>query len=439
MRKYHRGILAILLILLSSYCLLSFAMAATMPDYALNNADQLAKKFGTWLKNNRDPVLGVPYSHVGDPRFKHWAITYDSAVVAMAYLANGETPEAQKIIDAYINASEIWRLGGVVEAFVAEKPLKVIDWSVRSGANIWLANASLRCYQKTAEKRYLILARRIMDLMLILQEQRADSQNFGGVALGPAGDPQYPKDQHINYDLNKPQFKDVYSTEVTVDAYATFHLLAQITGEVKYSQAARRCLKWLANNAFNREEHRFNRGYNDKFVASDVQSFGISALGVEELDFLETGLAEKMASFIENNCLSSVTYNKPEAGGNMLVRGIDFVNKARLVELGRGPLVSFEWTFQLANSYLRLEKDFLQMGDKEKPIYYRQKRAELLSQIVEAASSRDGGLAYPYATMDDAVIGHEYRTPISSNFSAIGAAYAILALREYDPLVVESK
>ncbi len=413
------------------------AAMAVEPAATADAIDQQeAGKFVAWLKNNRAPDLGVPYSHVGDPRFEHWSITYDAAIAALAYLAVDEVPAARKILDTYIDTAQLWRLGGVVEAFMAGHPLRVVDWSVRSGANIWLANASLRCYQKTGEDRYLVLSRRIMDLMLRLQQQRPDHPNSGGVALGPAGDPQYPTDQHIGYDPGMPHFKDIYATEINIDAYTMFRLLARSTGEVKYTQAAQGCLKWLSHNAWNREEHRFDRGFRDKAVATDVQSWGISALGVEGLDSLEPGLAEKIAYFIESRCLSSVSYDKPGVG-RVPVKGVDFVDKGRLAELGRGPLVSFEWTFQLANAYLRLEHDLARQGKTEKALAYRRKRAELLSQLVAAASPSDGGLAFPYATEAEALIGHEYRTPLSGNFSAIGAAYAVLALRGYDPLDID--
>jgi hypothetical protein len=46
----------------------------------------------------------------------------------------------------------------------------------------------------------------------------------------------------------------------------------------------------------------------------------------------------------------------------------------------------------------------------------------------------DGGLGLPYATQPEALIGHEYRTPKKGTLSVIGAAYAVLALNEFDPL-----
>ena len=44
-------------------------------------------------------------------------------------------------------------------------------------------------------------------------------------------------------------------------------------------------------------------------------------------------------------------------------------------------------------------------------------------------------LAYPYATLPEAVIGHEFKTPKKGTLSVIGVAWAVLALKGYDPLI----
>lgn len=391
------------------------------------------KGFLSWLKSNRSGNWGLPYSHVGDERFSGWTLTYDSAVVALAYIAAGEIEEAKKIIDFYNYKPQVWRLGGIIEAFAVSDNVQGEDWSVRSGANIWMGIAGIHLYYITQDQRYLDFAKNIAEFAIGLQ--CADNKNplFGGIALGPPGDPAYSGDQHIAYDLEKPAFDQIYSTEVCIDGYALFRNLYKATQEEKYANAANNCLQWLKLNAFNKIEHRFNRGYLDTAVATDVQSLGLSVLGVELLDTFEKGLAENIVSFVEEKCLSDVTFVSGDKR-KIVVKGVDFIDRKRAKSLGRKPLVSFEWSFQLVNAYLRLERDFERLGQVKKARKYRIKRQKLLKSLLHAGAKDDAGLSYPYATQADAVIGHEYNTPKEGNLSVISVAYAILALKGFDPL-----
>lgn len=389
--------------------------------------------FSIWLKSHRDENWGVPYSHVGDGRFSRWTITYDSAVVALAYIAAGEIEEAGKIIDFYIYKPQVWRLGGIIEAFVAGDNIQGEDWSVRTGANVWIGIAGLHLYYKTKDERYLDFAKKIAEFAIGLQCDDNENPNFGGIALGPDGDSAYSGDQHFSYDSRKPSFRQIYSSEVCIDSYALFSNLYEVTAEKRYVNAAKNCLKWLKLNGLNKTEHRFNRGYLDSAVATDVQSLIISALGVELLDSFEKGLAENMVDFVEKKCLSSVRYISP-AKGEIIVQGVDFIDKDQARSLGRAPIVTFEWSFQFVNAYRRMESDFERLGQIKKAKQYRSKREKLMESLLNAAVKQNPGLAYPYATQDDAVIGHEYNTPKKGNFSAIGVAYAILALKGFDPL-----
>lgn len=430
MKKVTEGLFSILLIMF---------MAIFTPNFVIANSYQTQiKKLQNWLTTNKDINTGLPHSYVDDKRFENWTITYDSAVVTLAYIATRRINDAKRILDFYIRTPDIWRLGGIIEAVDPTGPVLGRDWSVRAGANLWMGIAAFHLYEVTAETRYLELAEKIANLAVSLQNGDKDSINFGAVRLGPKGGKNVAGDQHLDYDITQPAFYDIFATEVNIDAYALFNMLHQETKKEDYRNARDKVLDWLKRVAYNKKEHRFNRGgYKgkpDTTVATDVHSWGISALGGDVLDTFEPGLAEKMIEFIEENCLAEVSYTKPN-GKKIKVKGVDFIDYKRAAELGRDPLVSPEWTFQLINAYRRLEKDLAKRKEFEKAAKYEKRREALTKSILDLAIELNDSLAYPYATQADAEIGHEYRTPKEGNLSMIGTAYAVLALSGFDPLV----
>jgi hypothetical protein len=388
-----------------------------------------------WLKINRHQETGLPYSHVGDERFKNWTFTYDSAVVVLAYIAAGEVESAKNIVDFYIGNTETSRLGGFIEAFIPSSALiKGQDYSIRTGANLWLGIASFHLYKTSKELKYLDFAKTIADFGISLQNLDPSSPNYGGLSLGPKGDPAYPSDQHIAYNPELPSFTEIYATEINIDGYAFFNLLFQQTKQQKYNDAKKLTLIWLKKNGYNFGEHRFNRGFNDMLVATDVQSWGISALGVEVLDEFEDNAAKKIINFVENNCIAEDIFKKPD-GTIVTVKGSDFIDKTRAQTLNRTPLVSPEWTFQLINAYSRLAHDYQHRGAEDKAQRFRISREFLIASMLKLAVSIDDTFAYPYATQAEAKLGHENLTPREGNLSVIGVAYAILALLDFDPLI----
>ena len=195
---------------------------------------------------------------------------------------------------------EVWRLGGVIEAvsFSEGRPLGR-DWSVRSGANLWMGLAAGHLYRRTGEQAYLQLARRIADAALALQEKRRENPNRGGIAMGPPGDPANPKDQHFNYEPALPRYAESYATEINLDAYALFGLLAAETDAENYRKGRAEVLDWLKRQGFNDVEKRFNRGFGDATVATDVQSWGVSALGQEVLDRFAPDAARAILGYVD--------------------------------------------------------------------------------------------------------------------------------------------
>jgi len=130
----------------------------------------------------------LPYSHVGDERFEKRAITYDSAVVSLAYIASGKAEEAKRIIGFCISTPSVWRIGGIIEAVDSELAVLGADWSVRTGANMWMGIAGVHLYKTAQGKRYLKFSKRIANFALSLQNKDKDSVNYGCIRLGPKGE-----------------------------------------------------------------------------------------------------------------------------------------------------------------------------------------------------------------------------------------------------------
>ena len=77
----------------------------------------------------------------------------------------------------------------------------------------------------------------------------------------------------------------------------------------------------------------------------------------------------------------------------------------------------------------------METANQEKANKYNQKRLRLIESMLSLAIKHENKLAYPYATLPDARIGHGFNTPHKGNLSTIGAAHAILSLLEYDPFL----
>jgi hypothetical protein len=389
-----------------------------------------------WLLSHRGAASGLPISHVGDPRFKNWCFTYDAAVATLAFIAVDRNQEAKRIIDFYMNTRHTHRLGGIIEAVTVVPPNPGKDWSVRTGANIWLGLASYHLYKATHEKQYLTFAAHIADFTLALQDDNPAGRTYGGVRTGPPGDPANDKDQHFDYDSHLPGLEEVFSTEATIDAFALFNMIGREPGMGRFTKGRDRCLGWLKKVAWNPVDHRFNRGFHlepDYAVATDVQAWAISALGVARIAAIESGAADRMVRFVEQNCQSTVSYRLSN-GRTVKVRGFDFVDQGALAHLKRPALVSPEWTFQMANAYKRLADDYEALGESDQTILYARKRQYLLTQLMAMATVQGDGAGFPYSTLGEAPVGHEYDTPAKGSLSMIGTTYGILALVGYDPL-----
>ncbi|MBN3039355.1 MAG: hypothetical protein JW869_08080 [Candidatus Omnitrophica bacterium] len=414
--------------------ILCFLFALAHPVYSDSHQVQI-ENFLKWIMNNSDPKTGLPYSHMGDERYEKWCITYDAAVIALAYMACQKIEQARAILDFYRTNKDIWRLGGLIGGVYAPTGSGV-SWLVWCGENIWMGIASFRLYERTHQKEYLDFAERIAWFIISLQNNEKDDVNYGGIPLGPAGNSNIAADQHLNYEKNQPGFQEVFASEHNIDAYALLNMLYFETEEEQFKEARDKVFRWITEVAYNPAENRLNRGCREKIdtaIASDVHSWAVSALGVNVLDSIEPGLAEKLLEFVENNCVSRVDYTRMD-GQKVVVQGVDFTDKEAAKRLKRQPMVSPEWTFQFVNACNMLGDHLLSIGEQGRSEKYHTRRSELIEEMLRLAVPNDSGLAYPYATLADSPTGHGNMTPGKDNLSAIGAAWAVLSLSEADPL-----
>lgn len=425
--------------LVSAATLVCFLFGSSPAAFSLSD-DETKKQvnsFYKWILFHSNQNTELPSSHVGDPRLKEWCHTYDAAVCVLAFLAVGDVPRAKKIMDFYVNKELIRRLGGVIEAVLNfSKDGKGIDWQVRTGTNMWIGIASFHMYLATKDPEYLIFAQRQADFALSIQNSNPVSVNYGGIPLGPRGVPYNPKDQHILWEENAPEFVDIYSTEANISAWALLNMVASESSDPKYKVARKLVWDWLETVGFNAGEKRFNVGYYkdpDMRFNADTHFWAISAFGPDGLNKWEQGLAHRFMEYAKDRTEVEITY-KNDSGQEFKVKGYDFIDKEDAVSKLRGPMVSPEWTFRAAVAYSILA-DHEQNEDIRE--YYLSRREELIDSVMQMAKVKEGIASFPYASKGGAPIANEYSTPAPGHESVIGGAWAILALLDYDPLNLE--
>jgi hypothetical protein len=118
------------------------------------------------------------------------------------------------------------------------------------------------------------------------------------------------------------------------------------------------------------------------------------------------------------------------------VRGFDF---AKAQHVGRGAVISTEWTAQMVVSYQVLAEDFHRAGDLEKAARYLEKARfylnELQKMVISSPSSTGQGQGcLPYASADNVDTGHGWRTPKGATTGSVAAtAYGLFAWKGHNP------
>ncbi|OIO37316.1 MAG: hypothetical protein AUJ72_04760 [Candidatus Omnitrophica bacterium CG1_02_46_14] len=360
-----------------------------------------------WIKTHRNLRTGLLASFEGDSSLEDWAFTYDQALASQVFLIFGDLNSAETILNFYAKRAE--RSNGAFYNAYDAVDGRVKESTVHVGPNAWIGLAALQYEHRTKNGRFMPLAKSIGDWLI-------DNQDLeGGLKGGPS----------VNW----------YSTEHNLDAYAFLSMLAKETNDSRYEEAASRALQWIRKYAYSNKTKGISRGKGDATIATDTFSWSIAALGPAKLKELSLD-PEEIMNFAENACEVEVPYKKSN-GKLTMVKGFDFA-KARNV--GRGGVISTEWTAQAIVTYRILSNYLDALGEKEKVFNYRQKAGFYLNElqkliITSSSKTGQGRGCLPYASMDNVDTGHGWRTPKGSQTGSVsGTAYGIFAWIGYNPL-----
>ena len=177
-----------------------------------------------------------------------------------------------------------------------------------------------------------------------------------------------------------------------------------------------------------------NRGKGDATIATDTFSWAVAAIGPEVLRKIEFD-PEEIMSFAEDHCKVTVSYKQP--GGKVAkATGFDF---SKGQNIGRGGIISTEWTAQMIVSFGILARYFDALGEAEKSALYQDKAHFYLNElqkllITSPSRTGQGKGCLPYASVDNADTGHGWRTPKGARTGSVaGTAYGIFAWTGFNP------
>ncbi|MBI3316286.1 MAG: PilZ domain-containing protein [Candidatus Omnitrophica bacterium] len=372
----------------------------------------LLKQMYAWVKSHQNLHTGLIASFEGDLSLEDWAFTYDQSLAAQTFLLFGDTTHAEAILSFYAKRATKYN-GAYYNAYDATDG-HPMESTIHAGPNVWIGIAALQYGHRLNNKTYLPVAEGVAEWLLALQDEE------GGIKGGPT----------VSW----------YSTEHNLDAYAFFSMLYQETGRERYKAAQEKVLAWIKKYAYTVKERRLNRGKGDATIATDTFSWAIAAIGPERLSELEFD-PEAIADFAEKNCEVTVNYTQPD-GALAEAKGFDF---AKAENVGRGGVISTEWTAQMVIAYRMLANYFEKGGNPPKAEVYARK-AELylneLQKLLITSPSRtgQGRGCLPYASIDNVDTGHGWRSPKGQRTGSVsGTVYGIFAWTGYNPFDLVQK
>lgn len=333
--------------------------------------------------------------------------TYDQSLSIFVFLIFNDLYRAEKILDFYLD--KVRQGEKIYNGYFTSG--EVFEYVRHSGPKAWLGLAVLSYTQHTGNRKYLEIARHIAGFLHQMQDKE------GGLIGGPG----------LTW----------YSTEHNLDAYAFFRGLYNLTGETSYREKSLQVKNWIARYAYTDRQIPIKRGKGDSTIATDTYAWSVTSFGPATLYSLGMD-PEIILEFAAQKCRVSVNF-KHQDGRQVEVTGFDFA-KAR--NIGRGGVVSGEWTAQMILAYM-IMADYFKDIDQQKQDKYLQKARFYFNQLqkmVIISPSRVGRSepSLPYASTPFADTGHGWRTPRGNRTGSLAStAYFLIAYKGYNPLRLE--
>lgn len=403
-----------------------------------------------YLYGNINPNTYMGYSLPGDDRLQYWSVVYDDAMRIMMHVKLGDLQSAQKSMDYFLQNTAIQRhgwyikegrqfskMGWIVNIIDAAEPRpggRGIEHIAHVGPNAYLGLAAVHLYEATGKIKYLEFARGRWELLKDLQNEDQWDPNYGGIRMGPLGNPNNQWEQKLSFNEKNPSWYQLYNSEHAADFKGFSDLLAQVdsVNRERYEKASALIVHW-DKKVYDKKNHLFYMGTTEvPFFDSNVgqwqdvgiiniqpldsSSLKLSAYGVDGMDVFEPGAAEKVRDAIEKHFKVTVENKMPD-GSVVSLAGYDFVpghDRKRIIlyeeigrwgdvkirkGVGRDALVTDEWSTWVAMADLRLATDFRKKGNKEKEQKYLDYFSDnaLIEGFKGAYPAMNDSLAYPYA------------------------------------------
>ena len=398
----------------------------------------LADRLLTAVERLADPGTGLAPSYLGDQSdvARYGAQIYDTglrlladsrhspaiiATFAAGHAGEGRPGKPQTLAAAFSPAGGIFswiRIGG----FAEPRWWNDWEWSVKAGENAWLGLGALHMFRRTGDFLALEVATARADFLLALQD------DDGGIRIGPRG-------------LAEEYWWRRKSSENNESAIAFLDALAGETGETRYREAADRAYGWLVAEMYDHDRHLFRRGgveeeggwrWDDmKVFAADT----VNWLPVTRILRDPRFGADRPGRLAEVERMVWAMLDLCGVRDNGVLKGVSYSSLSQA-----GSVISLEWSAQYALLCRRLSSEFEQVGNHGRSAYWRDRSAEILSQLIGYIADQDGEAAAPHAVFADGRVAAGapmwdgiVLTP-SASLSSASHLYLAFALRGIDPL-----
>ena len=359
-----------------------------------------------WMRTKQTNKFGLVPSFSGGTEHSV-AYTYDQALAVIAFSLCGDDDRAKRILDFYRKFAQKNEKDIFYNAYFPSGPPS--EYLVHVGPNTWIGIAAVQYFLITGDPEYLPMARGIAKWLKTFMDEE------GGLKGGPG----------ITW----------YSTEHNLDVYAFFDMLYYVTQIDEYLSLKEKSFGWIVEHAYDSEQKRFKRGKGDSTIATDTFSWGIAAIGPEVL--VKHAMDPfSIIEYAEKNCLTTVSYRNRH-DQVIEVTGFDF---AKSRHIGRGGVISTEWTSQMIMAYNIMARFTQQSGNVKQAGRFWDKYQFYLNElqkmlIVSTSKTGVSHLCLPYASQPKADTGHGWRTPGGQKTESLsGTCYYLFSQKAFNPI-----